>query len=142
MAQGSSTDSITKQLSIFNCLEEVNIEIDKTKIPVEIGSKLSVPIPFQAINFWAINKFNKDSILETRIEFLSPKKDILHSYEKKYEVKKGPRKFRNTINFQDMPITESGRYEIRVYQKNIDNGKFEVVAEVPLDLNIVFKSLE
>lgn len=139
LSQGSSADSETKLLSIFNCLEALTVEADKSKILP--GSKLAIPILFQVISYWSLEDQNKENHLEVLIEFVGPEGKILHKFEKGYDIKKGSRRFRNTVNFRIFPVSGSGRHIVRI-KKKISNNNFEVVAEVPVDLDVTYKSLE
>lgn len=140
LCQSSSTDTETKLLSIFNCLEALNMEVDKTKLTP--GNKIMTPISFQMISFWSLEDFDKASRLEIRVELVSPEGEILNKFEKEYEVKKGTKRFRNSINFNGLTVVGSGRYIMRVNQKNMSSKKFEVVSEIPLDLDILYKSFK
>jgi hypothetical protein len=116
------------------------MEVDKTKLTP--GNKIMTPISFQMISFWSLEDFDKASRLEIRVELVSPEGEILNKFEKEYEVKKGTKRFRNSINFNGLTVVGSGRYIMRVNQKNMSSKKFEVVSEIPLDLDILYKSFK
>ena len=139
LCQTSSIDIETNLLSIFNCVEELNLMIDKTKAP---QGDLVVPTEFQLVSFWTIDNPNKDNELELRIEIVDPIGKVLNGFENKYPVKKGIVRFRNRTNIQGLPITEAGRYLVRIMQKEEGKKQFEISTELPLDVKIVYKLMD
>ncbi len=61
LCQNSSVDSSTNLLSIFNCLDELTVEIDRSKAPKI--DELIIPFGAQLISLWAIEVRYKGSIL-------------------------------------------------------------------------------
>lgn len=139
LCQKSSIDKETNLLSLFNCVEELSLIIDKTKAP---KGDLVIPIEFQLVSFWTVENPGKDNVLEMRGELLDPSGKTLTKFENKFNIKKGVLRFRNRHNFQDLPITEVGRYIIRMMQKKEDKKEFETVIELPLDIKISYKLID
>ena len=135
ICERSSIDSESNLLSLFNCVEEMKLVVDKTKMPKK--DRLIIPISFQVISFWSIENSNKENSTEIKGELIDPKKLVLNEFKNTLKTKKGIKRFRNRTNFQSMPITENGRYYFKVSQKK--NNKFEVVAELPLDIDLSYK---
>lgn len=134
LCQSSSVDIDTNILSIFNCIEELSLTIDKTQLIDK--EKLVIPVGFQMVSFWAVENSNKDNILEIRGEVVDPDGKLLNKFDNKFNIKKGILRFRNRINIQGLPVTKDGRYTIKMMQKMEKNKDFEVVAELPLDVKI------
>ena len=139
LCQKSSIDNETNLLSLFNCVEELSLIIDKTKAP---KGDLVIPIEFQLVSFWTVENPNKDNVLEMRGELLDPSEKTLTKFENKFNIKKGVLRFRNRHNFQGLPITEVGRYIIRMMQKKEYKKEFETVIELPLDIKISYKLMD
>ncbi len=138
ICEKSSVDSQTNLLSLFSCIEEVKLEIDKTKMPK--GDKIVIPASFQLVSFWAIEDPAKENSTEMKVDFVDPKGKILNEFKNVLKAKKGIKRMRNITNIQGVPITESGRYYYRVLQKK--RNKFEVVSELPLDIDVSYKILD
>lgn len=136
LCQNSSVDSNTNLLSIFNCLEKLTLTIDKNKAPKT--EELVISLGAQLISFWAIENQNKDNVLEVRVEMLDPNGKSLNKSDQKIDVKKGTERFRNIMNIQQIKITKEGRYTVRMQQKKERGGDFNVVAELPLDIKIIY----
>lgn len=138
LCQNSSVDSGTNLLSIFNCLEELTLEIDRNKAPKT--DELVIPLGAQLISFWTIEDQDKDNILEVRSEILDPSGNSLGKFDKKFEVEKNILRLRSIMNIQHIKITKEGRYTIKMQQKKEGKKDFKVVAELPLDIKIIYKN--
>ena len=65
ICEKSSIDSETHILSIFNCIEEMKIEVNKEKMPQ--SDKLIIPVSFQLISLWHVKDSAKENNLEVKI---------------------------------------------------------------------------
>jgi hypothetical protein len=138
ICEKSSIDAQTNLLSLFNCIEEVQLMIDKEKMPK--SDKLVIPFNLQLISFWTIEDDTKDNSVETKIDLVDPKGKILNEFPVTLKAKKGEKRLRSVTNMQGMQITEGGRYCYRILQKK--GAKFEVASETPLDVNLSYKILD
>lgn len=135
ICEKSSIDFESNLLSMFNCVEEVKVVIDKTKRPK--NDKLVIPVNFQIVSFWSVEDSNKENSVEIKGEFIDPKGVVLIQFENNLKSKKKIKRFRNRANIQKMPVTESGRYYFKILQKK--GNKFKIVAELPLDVTLFYK---
>lgn len=101
-----------------------------------------VPVEFQLVSFWTVENQSGESVLKIRSEIEDPKGKILQNFEKDFSIKKGVMRFRNRTNIQGMPITEAGRYIIRMMQKKEGKKEFETIAELPVDIKISYKIMD
>jgi len=138
ICEKSSIDSQTNLLSLFNCIEEVKLEIDKNKMPKT--DKLVIPVSFQLISLWTIEKYTKENMFEIKVELIDPKGKALSEFPNTLKSKKGDKRLRSITNIQGMQITEGGRYHYRISQKK--GNQFEIASETPLDINLSYKILE
>lgn len=138
ICEKSSIDAQTNLLSLFNCVEEVQLMIDKDKMPK--SDKLVIPFNLQLISFWAIEDSSKDNLAEIKIDLVDPKGKILNEFSVTLKAKKGEKRLRSITNMQGIQITEGGRYCYRILQKK--GIKFEVASETPLDINLSYKILD
>ena len=133
LCQKSSIDIENNLLSIFNCVEELNLIVDRSKLP---SGQLVVPADFQLISYWSIDNAKKGNTLEVKYQFIDPKGDVLNEYADNFEIKKDFLRFRNRTNIHGLAITEAGRYVIKVLQKKEGKKSFDAVMELPLDVNV------
>lgn len=140
LCQKSSIDFETNLLSLFDCIEELSLKIDKNKAPK--GDKLVIPIEFQLVSFWVIEDSSKDNILDIKVELLDPDRKSLNHFESNFSIKKGVSRFRNRANIQGLSVTKSGRYSFNVMQKKEGEKDYKIVSEIPIDIKITFKAQE
>jgi len=138
ICEKSSIDAQTNLLSLFNCIEEIQLTIDKDKMPK--SDKLVIPFNLQLISFWTIEDGTKDNSVEIKIDLIDPKGKVLNEFPVTLKAKKGEKRLRSITNIQGVQITEGGRYCYRILQKK--GAKFEVASETPLDINLSFKILD
>lgn len=138
ICSNSSIDSQTNLLSLFNCIEEVKLEIDKSKISK--NNKLVIPANLQLVSLWTINDFSKENTLNIKLELIDPVGKTLSDFSSTLKSKKGDKRLRSITNIQGIPITKNGRYYYRISQKKGD--KLEVVSETPLDINLSYTILD
>jgi len=136
LCQNSSVDSNTNLLSIFNCLEQLVLKIDKNKAPKT--DEFFIALGAQLISLWAMKNQDNDNVLEVRVEILDPVGKSLGKFDQKFEVKKGASRFRSIINIQEIKITKEGRYTVNMQQKKEGGKDFIAVAELPLDIKISY----
>ncbi len=137
ICENSSVDSDNNLMSIFNCLEELQLVLDKTKI--ENFETIKLPITLQVISNLLIDKeILKFTSFDIKIEFVDPTGKVLLNIVNKIPVKSGIKRYRNRMNIQGLPITKSGTYYFLVSKKE-GGHKIEKVAELPLDINIIYK---
>jgi len=139
LCQKSSIDKESNLISLFDCVEEINLVIDQAKAPK--NDKIIIPIEFQLVSFWVFEDINKikDNVLEIKIELLDPDKKLLGQFENKFKIKKGISRFRSRITIKGLRITKKGRYTYKVRGKDEGEKGYKVVAELPLDLKLAYK---
>ncbi|PKM91494.1 hypothetical protein CVU82_02765 [Candidatus Falkowbacteria bacterium HGW-Falkowbacteria-1] len=139
ICQQSSIDSEKNLLSLFTCIEEMSVLIDKDK--VSDGKKIIIPAEFQLVSFWTIEDSSKENNLELKGELVDPDNQILSSFSNSFVVKSGVSRFRNRTNIQGFPVTREGRYHLNVSQK-VNGGSYELVAELPVDIKINYQIMK
>jgi len=132
LCKNSSVDSTTNLLSIFDCIEEINLAFKKGG---DIKKNFVAPITLQLVSFWLIDKEEK---LDLEVELLDPKDRVLHKFKSSFGFKKGIKRFRSRINIEGLHISQQGRYKIRISAKNKGTQKYELVSELPLDIVISY----
>ncbi len=138
ICEKSSIDAQTNLLSLFNCIEEVQLMIDRKKMSK--NDKLVIPFNLQLISFWTIEDDTRENLAEIKIDLVDPKGEVLNEFSVGLKAKKGEKRLRSITNMQGIQITEGGRYYYRILQKK--GTKFEVASETPLDVNLSYKILD
>jgi len=136
LCEKSSIDIGTNQLSIFNCIEEINLTINRIKDPKE---PFRIPAIFEIISFWTIENSKKENKIMLKYDFVSPNNEILSSIEPTHKIPPGQLRFRDRNFIHGLTVTTAGKYLIKIYQKEIPSKTFDLVKEIPLDINISYK---
>jgi len=137
LCQNSSVDDATKLLSIFNCVEELGLTIDKSKSPKD--GNLVLPISFQLISFWLVEDKNKKNVLDIKIEMSDPNGELLGTFNNNFNIPDAALRFRSITNINGIKITKEGRYFLKVSRKGVGEKKFIVVSELPIDIKITYQ---
>lgn len=138
LCEKSSIDNETNILSIFSCIEEISLTLDKQKMPAD--GKFVIPATFQLVSFWSRSEAKEEEELKVKIELLDPSGKLLNQFNNNFKLKAGAMRFRNRVNIAGIPITGEGRYYLKMWQEIDDNSK--LVAELPLDVKISYKLLD
>ena len=139
LCQKSAIDFEANLVSLFNCIEELSVVVDKAKVG---SQRLVVPAELQLVSYWTVGDPSRESQLEFRGELVDPQGQVINSFANTFTVAKDVARFRNRTNIQGLPVTSSGRYFFRMSQKTETSGGFQVVAEIPLDIKISYKLLD
>lgn len=138
ICEKSSIDSQTNILSLFNCIEELKIEINKNKISKD--SKMIIPVNFQLISLWLIDNYNKENAAEIKIELIDPSGKVLNESVNTLKTKVGEKRLRSVINISGLELTEAGIYYYRISQKI--GKKFEFASETPVYVDLSYQILD
>lgn len=140
LCQKSSIDVETNQLSLFNCLEEINLTLENTEA---LNNNLVIPVEFQLVSYWSREQADTEVNLTAVGELVDASGKMINSFNNSLVVKQGILRFRNRTNIQGLAITGPGRYYFRLYQIDKMRGVAkELVAELPLDVKINYKLME
>ena len=139
LCEKSSIDNESNLLSLFSCLEEISVVIDKDKMP-EKGKKMLIPANFQLVSYYTVDNTEQENKLETKVELVSPDGETLNQFNNTFTVKPGVSRFRNRANISGVPVYGEGRYFIKIYQQV--EGDLKLRAELPIDIKISYKLLD
>lgn len=139
LCQKSSIDFESNLLSLFDCVEEMNLVLDKEK--VSNNDKMIIPAEFQLVSFWAVQDSSDTNSLEMKGELVDPDNQVLNTFSNSFVIKKGISRFRNRTNIQGLPVTKEGRYYFKVWQRSNNEKDFKLVSELPIDIKINYQLL-
>ena len=133
--RSSSVDQQTNLLSMFDILEEFNVDIQLEK-ETEV---LNIPFQLELVSLW--RKFNnKEENLEIEIEFIDPNRKRLAILSYPLNLPADKKRMRNKLAINGIAVTISGTYVFAIKVKNQDTSKFVEVEEVSIEI-IVNKRL-
>lgn len=134
LCQKSSIDFETNLVSLFECIEEVNMVFNGTQ--AASNEKMMIPVDWQLVNYWIVDNPLNEEVLEMKIDFINPEGEVFNTYKNKIETQKNMKRFRSRMNINGFEVTKSGRYNILVSYKNGDD--YAEVCKLPVDININF----
>jgi hypothetical protein len=138
LCQSSAVDIKTNLLSLFDCVEEITLGIDKAKAPKD--KNLIIPVKFQLVSFWIVEDQNKENVLEVKNQILDPDGTLLSESEQKFDIKQGIKRFRTRIMINNFTISKEGVYIIKILQRKEEKKGLRAVTEVPIDVKITYKN--
>lgn len=125
---------ITEKLILSGFDETVEQELARAK---EGGGKgIIFPVRFQLVSWWTRSDFTKPETDEVRISFDSPDGQRLFEQEIEIELEATTTARRLTVNFDQLPISELGRFWFLV-EKLRGKGavkKWVLATKIPLEL--------
>lgn len=136
--QSSVIDGSTNNISIFNTLEEVQIDIKPQKPgeKVEINGPINLPMHFDIISLWHRDNVSKDFIADNQIDFLSPNGKVLQSFTQPFVFKDSKKRWRTKLQVDGLLVDDEGDYSFQVKLREPDQTSFRVVATIPLEVKI------
>lgn len=132
LCQKSSIDFENNLVSLFECIEEVNLVFNNTKNATD--EKIVIPVDWQLVSYWTVDENEKEKFLNLKIEFIDPSGNCLNNHEYKMDIKEGMKRLRGRMTINGFQVTKSGRYLCRI-SRMIENN-FLLLSELPVDINI------
>jgi len=136
MCTGSTVDKETNNLSLFNIIEQLNLNINKQIKPYSTnGESTRISMDFNVIVFFRLLEKIKDSF-EIRIDFLDPVGISLNKVEHNVSIHEGVKNIRLITRFNKMFISIPGIYDIIIGIREVGNKHFKNVGHIPVAVNI------
>jgi len=137
ICQNSSIDSQSNTVSLFNCIENIGIDIEKNKS----ADKINIPIQFDIVSCWTIEDDTKKNDFVVKIEMIKPDGKTAFQKEENIFTEVGWKRVRNIVKLSglELGINDSGRYMFKISQKEKRGGDFILVASLPIDIKINIK---
>jgi hypothetical protein len=132
MCAASSVDGESNQLSIFNIIENLKVEIDANNKELPAGRQMLVPIAFELVSFWQFDELKEKSPITAVTTFYGPDGEKLGSSENVWTLAKGTKGWRLRMGMKSLPVIASGRYKHVV---SIGNGNTQL-AEAEYDFEV------
>lgn len=138
LCSSASIDRETNNLTVFNIIEEINVlEKQLQSSPNNQTNKKVVPLQFELITLWKKEVLDQEVDIKSKIELVDPGNEILQTIEVPLVIKREHKRFRNRIQMNGLNITTKGEYNFRIYIKEDNEDKFNLVGEVPLTINVL-----
>ena len=132
IANKTVVDKDSNMISIFDCIEQFNINIDKKKTDKNEVKK--IPAKLEIVSFWKDDEIKKERRGEFVIELYDPNNKRLNKYENSFVMPKAMKRMRTIITFGGFPITTEGEYVFKIKYRKNKKGKYVQVSELPVEV--------
>lgn len=136
LCTNSSVDSSTNNISLFNVIEQIQLEgLDQAKLEELKNEVKSVGFNLELVTYW--KSFKKGELeIDQYVEFIDPEGKVLNKLDVPFKTKKDEKGLRNILKIQGINFTLTGEYKYRIYAKERNETKYELVNEIPLDIKV------
>ena len=124
LAQSSSIDNDTNDLSIFNVLNNIVVY-------AEVGSEINLPIKFEIISLWEKGDEEVTEQGNTRLTFNYPDGSKKLMFEEKLDLSK-THFHRTRVRFLGMVLSKPGKHLILVELKQAESKRWKKVGKLPI----------
>ncbi len=133
----SSIDGETNNVSLFNIIEEVGIQLQPPVGQViDFEEKKAFPLQMEIISLWKRLVNDVDIASDIKIELLDPNNKKLQEMPYRLEIKSQHQRMRMRIRVNGMNFTGQGEYHFSVLVKEEEGDNFQEVARIPLLVKI------
>ncbi|HTX86847.1 MAG TPA: hypothetical protein VMC41_02150 [Candidatus Nanoarchaeia archaeon] len=132
----SIIDQETNNISLIDCLEQLNIQINESDKTVK--DKV-FPIAFDFVSIFVDENIKKERKFDFILETVDGKKEKLGEIKGQIVMKEGIKRMRHRIKIPGLKIIDSGTYLFKIKYKKMDEEIFVELAEIPLEVNISYK---
>jgi hypothetical protein len=143
LCQTSIRDRDTNRTSAINAMDVIGFIVDKDKFE----KNKMIPANLEIVSLWSNLKKDKKKFI-VKIELIDSKKKVLNNSE----LTVGGEKDNSELNearsvvtkmaISFLSVTSAGQYFFRVSQKHSNDKKFNIVAELPLEIKIKYQEKE
>ncbi len=140
LCQKSVIDTETNNLSLYDILEELNIDIEfKGNEPRSIDL-VNVPFKYEVVSLWENNgKQNSLDGAEIDVDFINPEGKILKEFKNILEVPKLKARMRTRLKIDGIGVSGEGAYMFNIKIKEKGQNTYKTVAKLPLTVKIKTK---
>lgn len=124
-------------ISIHGALEEFSITITPadSKAPM-LPEKLNIPVNYEIVSFWVKEKSSETVKVQIEYSLVDPADEILFTQVQDLEIPENIKRHRSRMKIMGLPISKSGDYTFRVKKKELNSKKFELMAELPIEIKV------
>lgn len=134
ICQSSAVDTDTNSLSLFNIIEEINVNLKPLNNQlIDQKEKKSIPFPFELVSVWT-KLIDGDVSSEIKFSLIDPLGEVIQEIPHNLEIKSTHQRMRIRIKVNGIVVTKPGQYFYLVELKS-KNG-FTEVSKIPLTIKI------
>ena len=124
-------------ISIHGALEEFTVNISPADSKTTaIPEKLSIPVNYEIVSFWVKEDTSETVKVQIEYSLIDPSGENLFTKIQDLDIPENIKRHRSRMKIMGLPISKSGDYTFLVKKKESESKKFELVAELPLEVKI------
>ncbi len=120
-------------ISLIGILEEINSVMTPLDKNYKKADKFIIPFNYELVNYW-IKNVSKEVRLDVKVEILDPNAKQLSESLNTSVFPENSKRLRTRFKIQGIPVTENGRYSVRISMKEDEDKIYKVITELPLDV--------
>jgi len=130
----SIVDEQTNLISLFDCIEEIQIKRIPDKLEKE--DKKIVPVNLEITSLWFSESIKIERKLEIKIELRDPDDKIIAPTLSEFTLPEKYKRLRTRIKINKIPFTVSGEYNFDVSFREKGQKKYTNATKIPLTIKI------
>jgi len=134
LCRRSVIDSETNNLSLYDILEQLTVDVKIKKGGEDKVTKINIPIEYEVISFWIKPPKIKESKSGIKLEIINPDGKIEKTFEQPLEIPKDKRRLRSRIRIKGFVADKAGNYIFRINYKEGAKGQYIKAADIPLEV--------
>ena len=128
-------DAETNVLSIDEVLEKVTLTVKKESDTKEAEQGGFIfPLAYELMSFFQVEGQKK---WEMKLEYLNSKGKLLTQNTYPLESPEKSTRFRYKVQISGLSVKENGDYLFRISLRSTEKDEFKVVAEIPLEVEVI-----
>ena len=136
LCQSSAIDIDSNLLSLYDCLEEVNVNTQ-----AKPGATINLPINFEVVSFISDNQTKGNRKINLKVQLFDPKSKQINEFGGELFFKEGSKRLRSRLKIQGLTLSESGVYNMHLNFEGVEDVDFKADCDLPLEVNISYKIL-
>jgi len=135
----SIIDSQKNNISLIDVLEQLNIKLPSEGIAQASEKGITIPISFDIVSLWMKDSEEKSEEVMVEIGMNDPENKELSSYNQSLRIPATHQRVRSVFHIERLSIFRPGVHKIRVKVKKKQDGREQIVAELPLDIRFTME---
>lgn len=138
----SKIEAETNNVSIIDAYENLQFALEIDEAMYDKTKPIVGPFNFEVISLFYRDSKDTEESLNTFVAFLDPKGTQLLEFNSKLVFQEKHNRMRNRVKFANIALTTTGTYVVQIKtQKGEKSGK-DLVAAIPLDIQITVNGKE
>ena len=130
-------DSNTNSISLFDGVDEITVNFSSLEEMQKPGK--NIPVHFTVISLWKDDDSSRVRKFDYIIELVDPGNKKIAEFTNSPIFDQGKKRLRTITEMNGMMVTEEGEYNFVIKYREKE-GKFVVVAKLPIEVKFILKS--